>query len=148
LLPDFYSGATGLSGCFVRDFLSGALIGRCGQRARTVAVACRIMSIEVPPSAQPMSVKVKVFEVRVSGMRRMASSTSGVAPSITSLQPLVAVEYWPPPAMATFTNEVHKRRCSLCHDSPLLPLEAFRFRNLTPWVTNGQLPPALQTNRR
>jgi hypothetical protein len=25
LLPDFYSGATGLSGCFVRDFLSGAL---------------------------------------------------------------------------------------------------------------------------
>jgi hypothetical protein len=24
LLPDFYSGATGLSGCFVRDFLSGA----------------------------------------------------------------------------------------------------------------------------
>jgi len=28
LLPDFYSGATGLSGCFTRDFLSGALIGR------------------------------------------------------------------------------------------------------------------------
>jgi MFS superfamily sulfate permease-like transporter len=27
LLPDFYSGATGLSGCFTRDFLSGALIG-------------------------------------------------------------------------------------------------------------------------
>jgi hypothetical protein len=26
LLPDFYSGATGLSGCFVRDFLSGALM--------------------------------------------------------------------------------------------------------------------------
>ena len=25
MLPDFYSGATGLSGCFVRDFLSGAL---------------------------------------------------------------------------------------------------------------------------
>jgi hypothetical protein len=25
LLPDFYSGATGLSGCCVRDFLSGAL---------------------------------------------------------------------------------------------------------------------------
>jgi len=25
LLPDFYSGATGLSGCFTRDFLSGAL---------------------------------------------------------------------------------------------------------------------------
>jgi len=24
LLPDFYSGATGLSGCFVSDFLSGA----------------------------------------------------------------------------------------------------------------------------
>jgi len=25
LLPDFYSGATGLSGCFTRDFLSCAL---------------------------------------------------------------------------------------------------------------------------
>jgi hypothetical protein len=50
------------------------------------------MSIDVPPSAQPMSVKVKGPEVVVSGMRRMASSTSGVAPSITSLLPLVAVE--------------------------------------------------------
>jgi hypothetical protein len=30
LLPDFYSGATGLSGCFTRDFLSGALMFRYG----------------------------------------------------------------------------------------------------------------------
>jgi hypothetical protein len=55
-------------------------------------MACRTRSIDVPPSAQPMSVKVKGEEVPVFGMRRIASSTSGVAPSITSLAPLVAVE--------------------------------------------------------
>jgi hypothetical protein len=93
-------------------------IDRRDQRARTAAVACRTISIEVPPSAQPMSVKVKGVGVSVSG------TANGV-----EHEPRRAVDHvfvalgGGRKATAVPHGNVNERRCSLCH------VHTLRWRN-------------------